>query len=97
MLPVFVLIIAGLVNILVFLLIILSYTTNILMPFQLIEIIIMVLALGFFDYLENGGICIIEWSENIENALPENTVRVTIEKGEDENSRIITVEGLDIE
>ena len=35
--------------------------------------------------------------ENIENALPENTVRVTIEKGEDENSRIITVEGLDIE
>ena len=33
----------------------------------------------------------------IENALPENTVRVTIEKGEDENSRIITVEGLDIE
>ena len=51
MLPVFVLIIAGLVNILVFLLIILSYTTNILMPFQLIEIIIMVLALGFFDYL----------------------------------------------
>ena len=51
MLPVFVLIIAGLVNILVFLLLILSYTTNILMPFQLIEIIIMVLALGFFDYL----------------------------------------------
>ena len=44
-----------------------------------------------------GAVLSVEWSENIENALPENTVRVTIEKGEDENSRIITVEGLDIE
>ena len=52
---------------------------------------------GFFDYIEEGGVLACEWSENIENALPENTVRVTIEKGEDENSRIITVEGLDIE
>ena len=47
--------------------------------------------------MESGGVLAVEWSENIENALPENTVRVTIEKGEDENSRIITVEGLDIE
>ena len=52
---------------------------------------------GFFDYLDMGAVLAVEWSENIENALPENTVRVTIEKGEDENSRIITVEGLDIE
>ena len=52
---------------------------------------------GFFDYLDMGAVLSVEWSENIENALPENTVRVTIEKGEDENSRIITVEGLDIE
>ena len=52
---------------------------------------------GFFDYLDMGAVLSVEWSENIENALPENTVRVTIKKGEDENSRIITVEGLDIE
>ena len=52
---------------------------------------------GFFDYLDMGAVLSVEWSENIENALPENTVRVTIEKGEDENSRIITVEGFDIE
>ena len=48
---------------------------------------------GFFDYYEQGGILAVEWSENIENALPENTIRVTFERGEDENERIITVEG----
>lgn len=50
---------------------------------------------GFFDYLDMGAVLAVEWSENIENALPEDTVRVTIEKCEDENKRIITVEGLD--
>ena len=48
---------------------------------------------GFFDYYEQGGILAVEWSENIENALPENTIRVTFERGKDENERIITVEG----
>lgn len=51
---------------------------------------------GFFDYLDMGAILAVEWSENIENALPENTVRVTIEKGESENERTITIKGLDI-
>ena len=50
---------------------------------------------GFFDYLDMGAVLSVEWSENIENALPDETVRVTIEKGEDENSRIITVEGVE--
>lgn len=49
---------------------------------------------GFFDYCDMGAVICTEWSENIENALPENTVRVKIEKGEDENERIITVEGI---
>ena len=35
---------------------------------------------------------IIEWSENIENALPDEYIRITIEKGNDENERILTVE-----
>lgn len=48
---------------------------------------------GFFDYYENGGILAVEWSENIENALPENTVRVTFERGESDNQRVITIEG----
>ncbi len=49
---------------------------------------------GFFDYYDMGAVLAVEWSENIENALPEGYIRVTIEKGSDENSRIITVEGL---
>ena len=49
---------------------------------------------GFFDYYDMGAVLCTEWSENIENALPENTVRVRIEKGENENERTITVEGV---
>lgn len=45
---------------------------------------------GFFDYIEEGGVVVAEWSENIENALPENTIYVEIEKC-GENSRKITV------
>lgn len=35
-------------------------------------------ATGYDDYLESGGILAIEWSENIEDALPEHTIFVTI-------------------
>jgi tRNA threonylcarbamoyladenosine biosynthesis protein TsaE len=52
---------------------------------------------GFFDYLDMGAILAVEWSENIENALPDNTVRVTINQGENENQRIITIEGAENE
>ena len=47
---------------------------------------------GYFDYLESGGVLAVEWGENIENALPENTIRITI-KRIDDNKREITVEG----
>ncbi len=50
-------------------------------------------ASGFFDFYEAGGILSVEWSENIENALPENTIRVTIERGENDNQRIIIIDG----
>ena len=46
---------------------------------------------GFFDYLETGGVIAAEWSENIENILPQGTVTVTFERTGD-NSRKITVE-----
>lgn len=48
---------------------------------------------GFFDYYREGAVIACEWSENIENALPENTIRVSIERGESDNQRIITIEG----
>ena len=51
---------------------------------------------GFFDYLGSGGVLIVEWSENIENALPENAVRIHLRQGETENQRILTLEGMDL-
>lgn len=45
---------------------------------------------GFFDYLETGAILAIEWSENILDALPENTIYVNI-RPVGENEREITV------
>lgn len=48
---------------------------------------------GFFDYLDEESILFIEWSENITDALPENTIYINIEKGEDDESRVITVKG----
>ena len=49
--------------------------------------------IGWEDYLERGGICAVEWSENVEDAL-EDAIFVTIEKlGED--ARRITIEGGD--
>ena len=47
--------------------------------------------IGWEDYLERGGVCAVEWSENVEEAL-ENPVFVTIEKLGEE-SRRITVTG----
>ncbi len=49
---------------------------------------------GFFDYLDMGGLLAVEWSENIEAALPQNTIRITITVI-DENSRKIEIEGVD--
>lgn len=51
---------------------------------------------GFFDYLDEGTSLIIEWSENIEAVLPENCVRVSIEKTEDPDERIIQIIGAEI-
>lgn len=48
---------------------------------------------GFFDYLDTNSIIIIEWSENIDNVLPEETIHVDIGYGDSENERIITISG----
>jgi len=47
---------------------------------------------GFFDYLGGAHVLAIEWSENILAAIPGNAWRVTITPGEDEHSRVITIE-----
>ena len=50
-------------------------------------------SIGFYDYLERRGICLVEWSEKIPFALPEEYLRVTIEKNDPDtpNSRTITI------
>ena len=50
---------------------------------------------GFFDYIDTG-VLIIEWSENIENALPDEYIRIEISHGDSENERIINIEGIEI-
>ena len=49
--------------------------------------------IGWEDYLERGGVCAVEWSENAADAM-EGAIRVRIEKIGDE-SRRITIEGGD--
>ncbi len=49
-------------------------------------------SIGFDDYVA-GGICVVEWSENIPESIPEDAICVTIEKeGENFEMRKITVE-----
>lgn len=47
---------------------------------------------GFFDYMDEDSVLAVEWSENIEDELPENTVFITIERLSEEE-RNITVDG----
>lgn len=47
---------------------------------------------GYFEYLEAGGVVAVEWSENIEAALPEELITVEILKDSD-GGRTIKVEG----
>ena len=50
--------------------------------------------IGWDDYLARGGVCAVEWSERAADALPPDTLWVTISRlEEDENGRVIHAEG----
>ena len=49
--------------------------------------------IGWEDYLDRGGVCAVEWSENVQEAM-EGAISVSIAKL-DENTRRITIEGGD--
>jgi len=52
--------------------------------------------IGWEDYLARGGVCAVEWSERIEDALPPDTKTVTILRcPENDDWRRIRVEGVD--
>ena len=47
--------------------------------------------IGWDDYLARGGVCAVEWSERVADALPPGTVTVDIARGEKDGERVITV------
>ena len=50
--------------------------------------------IGWEDYLARGGVCAVEWSENIDDVL-EDCIRVDIRRGVHDDQRIITIEGVE--
>ncbi|MBR4735566.1 MAG: tRNA (adenosine(37)-N6)-threonylcarbamoyltransferase complex ATPase subunit type 1 TsaE [Bacteroidales bacterium] len=49
------------------------------------------LDLGLYDYLDSGALCLMEWPENIEELLPEETLKVQI-KVQPDGSRTVSWE-----
>jgi tRNA threonylcarbamoyladenosine biosynthesis protein TsaE len=49
-------------------------------------------SIGFDDYIERDGFCIAEWSENITEFLPNNSIFVTITRTDKESERKIEID-----
>ncbi|MBQ3181577.1 MAG: tRNA (adenosine(37)-N6)-threonylcarbamoyltransferase complex ATPase subunit type 1 TsaE [Clostridia bacterium] len=49
------------------------------------------LEIGFDEYLNSGGICIIEWPENVLNSLPKKRIDVKILRGKEYCERTIII------
>ena len=47
--------------------------------------------IGWDDYLARGGVCAVEWSENVEDALDDDAIRVEIRRGDRDDQRKITI------
>ena len=50
--------------------------------------------IGWEDYLARRGVCAVEWSENVSDALEEDVISVEIRRGETDSRRVITIEGV---
>ncbi|MDO4516093.1 MAG: tRNA (adenosine(37)-N6)-threonylcarbamoyltransferase complex ATPase subunit type 1 TsaE [Bacillota bacterium] len=51
--------------------------------------------IGWEDFLSRGGICAVEWSENIQDALEPDTIYIDIRRGQRDDQRIITIKGME--
>ena len=51
-----------------------------------------ILDIGFEEYLNRGGICVIEWADRAKEVLPESHVDVRFSFGKGENEREISIE-----
>ena len=52
--------------------------------------------IGWEDYLQRGGVCTVEWSENVSDALEEDALSVEISRGEQDGQRVIVIEGVEL-
>ena len=53
--------------------------------------------IGWEDYLDRGGVCAVEWSELVTDALPAGTIFVRFKRSSENDSwRTITIEGVDM-
>jgi len=53
--------------------------------------------IGWEDYLDRGGVCAVEWSEQVADAMPADTVYVTISRlAGNDHWRTITIEGVQL-
>ena len=52
--------------------------------------------IGWEDYLARGGVCAVEWSENVADALEGGTISVKICRGASDSRRVISVEGVEL-
>ena len=52
--------------------------------------------IGWGDYLARGGVCAVEWSENVAEAIEDGAVRVSMVRGDGDDDRIITIEGVEL-
>lgn len=49
--------------------------------------------IGWEDYLSRNGVCAVEWSEIVDDAIEGDAIRVDIRRGAADSQRIITIKG----
>lgn len=54
--------------------------------------------IGWDDYLNRGGVCAVEWSENAPEAMEDGgrLILVHMERGDGDETRVITLEGVEL-
>ena len=49
--------------------------------------------IGWEDFLRRGGVCAVEWSETVQEALDADTIYVDIRRGAEDNQRVLPIRG----
>ena len=52
--------------------------------------------IGWEDYMVRGGVCAVEWSENVSDTLGKDSILVEIRGGETASQRVISIEGVEL-